>query len=299
MLTGIGGRRLLLTALGSTIVLLAAAGCLHEGGSPEAHGLTFDGDRAYEFAVQQCDKGPRPAGSEAGWATCDYIIAHLEKLGWQVETQEFEYRGVPLRNIIGKAGHGPVVILGAHYDTRPVADRDPQHPAEPIIGGNDGASGVAVLLELANVLPRHDLKNEVWLAFFDAEDMGRLQGWPWCVGSTHMAETLTVQPLYVIVVDMVGDSQQELYYERNSDGPLRQSVWRIASELGYEQFIAQERHALIDDHLPFRQRGVPAIDIIDFDYPWWHTVEDTCDKISAGSLERVGRVLEELVTGSQ
>ncbi len=91
------------------------------------------------------------------------------------------------------------------------------------------------------------------------------------------------------------DSQQELYYEGNSDGALRQRVWSIAAELAYDQFIPQERHALIDDHVPFAQRGVPAIDIIDFDYPYWHTVEDTCDKVGAESLESVGRVLEALL----
>jgi glutaminyl-peptide cyclotransferase len=257
----------------------------------------FDGQRAYQYALDQCAIGPRPPGSDAGWATGDYIVTHLEELGWEVETQEFRYQGLALRNIIGKLGEGPMVILGAHYDTRPVADRDPEHLNEPIIGGNDGASGVAVLLELADVLPDYELKNEVWLAFFDAEDMGRLDGWPWCVGSSYMAENLAVEPEYVIVVDMVGDSQQELYYEGNSDAVLRRKVWGIASQLGYEQFIPHRRHTITDDHLPFARRGIPAVDIIDFDYPYWHTIEDTCDKIGPGSLERVGRVLEELLTG--
>ncbi len=267
------------------------------GLSREVGERVFDGEQAYKYALDQCAIGPRPVGSEAGWATGDYIISQLKESGWEVETQEFEYRGVPVRNIVGKFGRGPVVILGAHYDTRPVADRDPEHFDEPIIGGNDGASGVAVLLELAAALPTHEVENEVWLAFFDAEDRGRLEGWPWAVGSSYMAERLTVEPEYVIVVDMVGDTKQELYYERNSDIALRERLWGIAAELGYEQFIPQERYRIIDDHLPFAQRGIPAVDIIDFDYPYWHTIEDTCDKISPESLERVGRVVQDLLTG--
>jgi len=263
----------------------------------EAGNGGFDGQRAYQYALDQCAIGPRPPGSEAGLVTGDYIITTLEEWGWEVETQEFEYEGVALRNIIGKLGQGPVVILGAHYDTRPVADQDGDHSMEPIIGGNDGASGVAVLLELAAVLSEDRLTNEVWLAFFDAEDSGRLQGWPWCVGSSYMAGQLTVEPAYVIVVDMVGDREQELYYEGNSDVNLREKLWAIAAELGYEQFIPEVRHTMIDDHLPFARMGIPAVDIIDFDYPCWHTIEDTCDKVSPESLERVGRVVEEYLTG--
>ena len=257
----------------------------------------FDGERAYQYALEQCAIGPRPPGSEAGWATGDYIIGQLEELGWESEAQEFEYQGVRLRNVIGSLGQGPVVVLGAHYDTRPVADRDPEHSSEPIIGGNDGASGVAVLLELADVLAQHELQNEIWLAFFDAEDSGHLGGWPFSVGASYMAQHLTVEPVYVIVVDMVGDAQQELYYEGNSDVRLRKRLWDIAAKLGYEEFVPEVRHSIVDDHLPFLSEGIPAVDIIDFDYPYWHTIEDTCEKVSPESLERVGRVLEELLVG--
>lgn len=284
-----------------SIVAALATGCGSAASAPEsAPGpRSFDGQRAYEYALDQCEIGPRPPGTEAGWATGDYIIEQLEELGWAVETEEFEYVGVMLRNVVGKLGQGPVVILGAHYDTRPVADRDAEHADQPIIGGNDGASGVAVLLELAAVLAQHPLENEVWLAFFDGEDSGNLEGWPFCVGSSYMAEHLTVVPDYVIVVDMVGDAQQELPYEGNSDPILRARLWNIAADLGYEQFVPQVGHSILDDHLPFLREGIPAVDIIDFDYPYWHTVEDTCDKVRAESLERVGRVLEEFLVGGK
>jgi glutaminyl-peptide cyclotransferase len=261
--------------------------------------LTFDGEAAYAHVVAQCDLGFRPTGSEAGWATGDYIIAQLEKQDWTVETEEFAYREAPVRNIVGKSstgsdqgvGEGPIIVLGAHYDTRRSADAE--DASIPVMGANDGASGVAVLLELAHTLDRDKLQNEVWLAFFDAEDNGRLDGWEWCVGSSYMAERLAITPEAVVVVDMVGDADQQLYLEHNSDPTLQTYLWEIAAALGYtDTFISEYKHSMYDDHIPFAQRGIPAVDIIDFDYPYWHTTQDTPDKVSAESLERVGRVLE-------
>jgi hypothetical protein len=139
------------------------------------------------------------------------------------------------------------------------------------------------------------LEHEVWLAFFDGEDSGHVHGWPFSVGATYMAEHLAVRPDYVIVVDMVGDKQQELYYEGNSDQALRERLWDIAAELGYGEFVPEVGYSLVDDHLPFVDAGIVAVDIIDFDYPYWHTVQDTCDKVAPESLERVGRLLEELL----
>jgi Zn-dependent M28 family amino/carboxypeptidase len=260
----------------------------------------FDGRRAYEYVLAQEAIGPRPTGSPAGWATGDYIIQQLEALGWTVETQEFVFQGVRGRNVIGKAGQGPVVIVGAHYDTRPAADMDPD-PAnrqQPILGANDGGSGVAVLLELARVLDRDKLDQQVWLAFFDAEDRGRLDGWPFSVGAREMAQSLVVKPQSVIVVDMIGDADQNIYYEGYSDPDLSARLWAIAAELGYSDYIIPEsKHTIIDDHLPFKEQGIPAVDVIDFDYPYWHTLADTSDKVSPISLERVGRTLEVWLEG--
>lgn len=265
--------------------------------SNPAPALIFDGNLAYEQLLAQVAFGPRPTGSEAGWATGDFIIAELNKLGWQTESQEFLFMGVRGRNIIGRrdGSDGPIIMLGAHYDTRPAADQDPDQTlrGEWIEGGNDGASGVAVLLELARVLEAEKLKNDVWLAFFDAEDRGHLEGWPFSVGARHMAENLAVSPQKVVVLDMIGDADQQLYYEQNSSQQLAIEIWAIASGLGYEaHFIPEPKYTIIDDHLPFLERFIPAVDIIDFDYPYWHTVEDTADKVAPESLERVGRTLE-------
>ena len=286
----------------AAFVILLSCLLLAACGKPEP--LVFDGEAAYAHVEAQCDLGFRPTGSEAGWATGDYIISYLEEQGWTVETEEFTYHDTPVRNIVGRsstgsdqgAEEGPVILLGAHYDTRRSADEE--DASVPVMGANDGASGVAVLLELARTLDRDKLQNEVWLAFFDAEDNGRLDGWEWCVGSSYMAAHLEVDPEAVVVVDMVGDADQQLYWERNSHPVLQQRLWEIGATLGYtDTFISEYRWAIYDDHIPFAQRGIPAVDIIDFDYPYWHTTQDTRDKVSGESLERVGRVVEAWLEG--
>jgi glutaminyl-peptide cyclotransferase len=259
-------------------------------------GASFSGHAAFAHVEAQMRFGPRPTGSEAWRAVGDYIVRQLKETGWTVEEQRHAYQGTRIRNIIGRKGTGPVVILGAHYDTRLRADQDKIAPAAPVPGANDGASGVAVLLELAHSLDARKLNREVWLSFFDAEDNGDLDGWEWTVGSKFMAQNLRVRPEAVIVVDMIGDADQQIYYERNSDPAWSQRIWAVAHRLGYDRyFIPLAKHAVYDDHIPFAQKGIPAVDIIDFDYPYWHTVEDTIDKLSAESMERVGLTLQVLL----
>ncbi len=259
--------------------------------------LIFDGAQAMQYAWEQCAFGPRPPGSEALRRAGDAIVTHLAAEGWEVEEQRFEYRGVALRNIIARKGAGTPLIVGAHYDTRAIADHDPD-PAkrtQPVPGGNDGASGVAVLLELARVLDVTATGHEIWLAFFDGEDNGSggLPGWDWIVGSTYMAQHLSARPDVMILLDMIGDQDQRIPWEAGSTPWLRETIWQVAEELGFgAHFIPQVGYNLIDDHRPFLARGIPAVDIIDFDYPYWHTTQDTCDKLSADSLARVGRVVE-------
>jgi hypothetical protein len=131
------------------------------------------------------------------------------------------------------------------------------------------------------------------MLFFDAEDRGNLDGWPFSVGAEQYAKALEEEPVFVIVVDMVGDQDQRLYWEGNSDPGLNKELWQVAHDLGYvEQFIPQVRWQITDDHIPFIDRGWTAIDVIDFEYPYWHTTQDTADKVSAESLARIGTVLE-------
>jgi Zn-dependent M28 family amino/carboxypeptidase len=265
------------------------------GSFAPSQNVTFDGERAYRHVIAQMEFGPRIPGTEGNRKAGDYIAEQLKQTGWAVEFQEFGYMNTPIRNIIGRANpeKGPIIILGAHYDTRRWADQDPAQSTEPVPGANDGASGVAVLLELARVLDLSKVHHEIWLVFFDAEDNGYIERWNWLVGSTYMAETLRVQPEAMILLDMIGDSDQQVYYEVNSDHALSERIWTVASQLGYgDHFIPQARWQMIDDHIPFAKRGIPAIDIIDFDYPYWHTINDTTDKVSPDSLERVGRTLQ-------
>ncbi len=256
--------------------------------------LEFSGARAYDSVVQQVALGPRITGSAANHQLGDEVLAELSANGWQTQTQDFTYQQTPVRNLIGVKGEGTadVIILGAHYDTRRRADQDAAHPNEPVPGANDGASGVAVLLELSRVLRIQKPDRQVRLVFFDAEDNGDLDGWDWIVGSTYYANSLTITPTAVVVIDMIGDAQQDIYLERNSNAQVAGAIWDTAAALGYgDQFIKQYKWSMEDDHTPFLMRGWKAVDIIDFDYPPWHTTQDTPDKISPDSLERVGRTL--------
>ncbi len=278
-------------------LLLALAGVAALGCS--ARERAFDGERAYRDVVAQCDLGPRLPGSEASRQAQDYFVEQLRQAGWTVEEQRWTHEGVALMNVVAKAGQGPLVVLGAHYDSRAQADRDARDTQAPVPGANDGASGAAVLLELARTVDPSRLHQEVWLAFWDAEDQGGIGGWPWSVGARHMAEALERPPELVLVADMVGDAQQELFWERSSTPWLNERLWSLAADLGFgAHFVPAQKHSIIDDHTPFLERGIPAADIIDFDYPYWHTTADTPDKVSAASLERVGRVLQRFLTGA-
>ncbi len=254
----------------------------------------FDGERAYEDVLTQLAFGPRVPGSDAHTQTVEWIQAELEKAGWQTSLQEVTYAGHPVRNVIGTRGtEGPSILIGAHFDSRQVADQDPDlnSRTQPVDGANDGASGVAVLLELARSLPI-DLRKQITLVFFDMEDQGNLPGSDWILGSSAYAESLQTLPEKVVIVDMIGDANLNIHYERNSDADLMTEIWSVAAELGYsEQFISEYKHSIYDDHFPFIKRGIPSADLIDFDYPYWHTTGDTADKVSAGSLRVVGDTL--------
>ena len=260
--------------------------------------LTFDGVRAYADVQTQVAFGPRIPESEGHAKIVEWIQGELIKAGWQVEIQESAVMGHPIKNILAKRNDAsPQIILGAHYDTRIYADNDPypENSLKPVPGANDGASGVAVLLELARTLPKDTV--DVWLVFFDAEDNGRFEGWDWTLGSPEFVRNNSIQPRAVVVVDMIGDADLNVYKEHNSDPDLTAEIWDTARSLGYgSRFIPEYKYSMQDDHRPFLQAGIPAVLIIDFDYPYWHTIEDTPDKVSAESLEAVGTTLWTWIT---
>ncbi len=260
---------------------------------PQASGTEFDGERAYQDVIRQVEFGPRIPGTEGHGRVIVYIQAELKAAGWQSEVVIGEFKGQSVKNIRAwRVKAEPVILLGAHYDTRIYADDDPnpENHAKPVPGANDGASGVAVLLELARALPADSVPVE--LVFFDAEDNGRIAGWDWILGSSAYAAAMQSQPKAVVIVDMIGDADLDIYLERNSDPELMRQIWGVAQRLGYKHaFIPEYKYRVLDDHLPFIEKGLKAVDIIDLDYPYWHTIDDTPDKVSAQSLNIVGDTL--------
>ena len=269
----------------------------------------FNGDKAFEYLEAQCEFGPRNPGSE-GHAQCkDYIVNFLKTHGASVQTQEFSanVRGQEYQftNII--ASYYPNrprrIFIGAHWDTRPWADRDEDtsNHKTPIIGANDAASGVAVLLHLAEILNKNEPSvYGIDLLFFDAEDAGTYgSNEDWCLGSKYFVEQYSgKEPEYVIVIDMIGDADLDILIEsfsKNSSPALVKKVWGIAGKNKINAFSSKVTNFIYDDHYPFLEAGYEAIDIIDMDYPYWHTIEDTPDKCSPKSLQSVGIVLTHLI----
>ena len=238
----------------------------------------FDGQRALADVEAQVAFGPRTPGSAGHAQILEWLRAELSAAGWDSHIQSAEMLGHPIQNVIAYHGDAqPRIILAAHYDTRMFADNDPGllNQLKPVPGANDGASGVAVLVELARVLPADSVP--IWLVFFDAEDNGRIQDWDWILGSQVFVSELGFRPEAVVIVDMIGDADLNIYKERTSDQQLVDEIWSVASELGYKDtFIPEPKYSILDDHTPFLQAGISAMDIIDFDYPYWHTTGDTC-----------------------
>ncbi|MCK6578006.1 MAG: M28 family peptidase [Anaerolineae bacterium] len=217
---------------------------------------------------------------------------------------------IPVRNLVASYGSGSTIIIGAHYDSRIFSDKDPDESKRrlPMPGANDGGSGVGVLLELGRVLSEYYTPNqEIRFVFFDAEDNGRIEPFPslipstsgYLVGSMLYASRLDLNSEdieYMLLVDLVGEIDQEFPiegYSAQSAPEIVEGIWTAAAELGYSaQFPNRVRGSITDDHVPFLQRGIRAVDIIDLDYAHWDTSEDTLDKIDPQSLERVGQVLE-------
>ncbi|HSO11064.1 MAG TPA: M28 family peptidase, partial [Anaerolineales bacterium] len=249
-----------LTFIGLLLVIVTGWYVLAFRTQPTTDTIRFDGQRAYADVVTQVAFGPRIPGSDGHAKIQEWMRAELESAGWQVEVQESEAMGHPIQNIVAKRGNeSPQIILGAHYDSRMFADNDPDpvNHSMPVPGANDGASGVAVLLELARVLPEDTVP--VWLVFFDAEDNGRIPEWDWILGSRAFVESMPAPPGKMILLDMVGDSDLRIPMEGHSDPGLRLSIWETAARLGHDDvFVPELGVAILDDHVPFLEVGIPA-----------------------------------------
>ncbi len=263
---------------------------------------SFSGQQALGYVAAQVALGPRPSGSNANQAAAAQIADELSRLGWTVETQEFDHDGVPMRNVLARAGSGSeAVLIATHFDTRPVADRDsdPARRADPTLGANGSASGVAVLLELARAIDRSLLGKQVWLAFLDGGDTEGLPGAPaGGAGAAHLAQTLVERPQEVIVISTVGGENQRFRYHPDAEPQLSERLWLLAARLGNaEWFIPETSQTPTPWTLPWQDWGRPRAAIFGDDYPYRHTTEDTPSRISAISLERVGALLEAYLEG--
>jgi hypothetical protein len=317
-----------LTLRSSRVVVAATAAviatsCERGEASPQT---AFDGNQALVYAKTQVDFGPRVPGSDGHRRTGDWIVAQMRQRADTVIEQRWTHvtqRGdsLPMRNILARfrPDVDERVLYVVHWDTRPVADRDRNLGArqQPIPGANDGASGVALLIALADVLKKTPPSLGVDLLFVDGEDYGSFDdpnNPDVLIGSRYFAEHLPspdYRPLFGVVWDMIGDRDLKVYQEGHSVSAAPEvvaRVWQAAKSLGYaEYFVAEVIETITDDHVPLIRKGLRVIDVIDIDYgppidngarpaaTYHHTMQDTMDKISARSLQIVGDVATALV----
>jgi hypothetical protein len=278
---------------------LAAA---QAGAPPAASTGGFDGQRAYQHVVDLVAIGPRSAGTEGGRRAQEYIVRQLEGFGCTVEQAPFRsptpIGTVEMKNLIAKIpGTSPdIVLFATHYDTKRLRNA-------VFVGADDGGSSTGVMLELARSLCARRNALTVWIVFFDGEEPFNEE---WVdpdntYGSRELAARMAVsgelrRVRAMLLADLVGNHNLLLKRESNSTPWLTELVWSTAARLGYREIFVPDGHTVLDDHLPFVRRDVPAVDIIDLDNPmrsYWHTPNDTLDKVSARSLAIVGHVLLE------
>lgn len=299
------------TGWGLIVALLLALGC--GTGDPAAQASSgergFDGERAFRDLVDQVRIGSRPAGSPGAARTRELIRERLRQAGWRTRDHDFVAQpptgeAVAMTNVIAEreGEREELILLGTHYDTKSI-------PGIRFLGANDGASGTAVLLELARELAARPLPFEVWLVFFDGEESfgENITAGDGLYGSRALADAMQADGSFeriatLILVDMVADADLNLAVDLNSSPALRRMLGAASEALGLDSIIDTGVNIrLVDDHTPFQRRGLAAtLAVIDFQYggvgspgAYWHTALDDLDKVSAESLNSVGRLLVE------
>ena len=290
-----------------TLAVLTACGATRDTPPVARASTDFNADSAMSYVRQQLAFGPRTPGTETARKTGDWIVAHLHATADTVLEQRWTHTltggaKLPMRNIFArfKPGAAQRILYITHWDTRPVADSDPD-PAKrknTMPGANDGASGVALLLAISDALKKAPLGVGVDLLFVDGEDWGDFGTMEdVLIGSEYFAAHLPspgYKPLFGVLWDMIGDADLNIYQEVNSAQAapeVVQKVWGLAKEMGYEKyFIPEAKEPITDDHIPLIKAGLRVIDVLDIDYPSHHTTADTIDKVSVKSLKIVGDV---------
>jgi len=276
----------------------------------------FDGSIAMQHLEKQCEFGPRYPGSEAHEKMAKYFEQFLKPLSDDLMVMHEQVLHpmssdtVNLTNLLARYNpdHPFRLLFLAHWDTREIADKDPaeENRKTPILGANDGASGIAVLMALAQILNYAPTEIGIDLLFVDGEDMGvNSQSDSWGLGTREFSKRMPLPyPEYAVCLDMIGDAELDLPIEQFSymQAPdVVGKIWGIASMLGYTQFKMEMGSPILDDHrVLWQNTKIPSVDIIDFHYPnkdmnYWHTLEDTPDKCSPASLEAVGTVITTLI----
>lgn len=275
--------------------------------------VAFDATRAYSLLQRQCDFGPRNFDAEGHQQCLDFMTEQLRPVVDDFATQTFTQRvergpgagrSYAMTNVLGLVegtsqprGAAPALMLCAHWDTRPVADQDADaaNHHKPIMGANDGASGVATLLEVARVLKANRPARSVVIALWDGEDLGEFfYGARYFARTSQTAAWRKWRPQQAVLIDMIGDSDLRCNRETtsvNKAPDLYQAVMDAAAQTGHAEHFDGRAISISDDHVPLNAAGIPSIDLIDFDYPYWHTVQDTADKCSPDSLKIMGDVL--------
>jgi Zn-dependent M28 family amino/carboxypeptidase len=276
-------------ALALGLLLVATAAAAAAAAEPR-----FDGTAAFRHIERLVAIGPRPAGAPGGTRAREYITTELRRARVEVRVEAFEADTpegrVKMANVVGVVAgrRKDVILIGGHYDTKVFRNFT-------FVGANDGGSSTAFLLELARTLAARPREYTYWIAFFDGEEArGAWTSTDSLYGSRRMAADLARRgqlPRAVIVADMIGDRDLNIRREAGSTPWLTDLVWDSARRLGQSPHFLSEAMSVEDDHVPFLRAGVPSALLIDFDFPWWHTAQDTLDKVSARSLQVVGDVL--------
>ncbi|GAC1333838.1 MAG: M28 family peptidase [Isosphaeraceae bacterium] len=277
----------------------------------------IDGDRAYGYLKTICALGRRPAGSPANEKQRKLVADHFKTKGAKVREQPFtildpmDGKRVRVANLIGSWHSDRLerIVIAAHYDTRPYADKEPdpiERERKPFLGANDGASGVALLMEIANHLDKFETPWGIDLVLFDAEELVYGESPPldqYFLGAryfsrSYAAERASRKIKYKysagILLDMVGYKDLVIDQELNSLRMARglvQQIWSVAASLEEPCFRVQTGYEISDDHIPMNAVGIPTVDLIDLDYPHWHTTQDLPENCSGASLKSVGRVV--------
>lgn len=271
----------------------------------------FSGAAAFRHLEAQVAFGPRVPGSAAHRKALDYLSKELRRETPDVRVESFapvvEGRRLPMANVVAVFGRGKgdVAMVAAHWDSRPRSEQDPhpEHRSMPTPGAEDGASGVAVILEVARSLHASPPPREVRLVLLDGEDFGTSLETMFYGSREYVRRHATDLPAWGVLLDMVGNPRlnvpREAFSSQRAKG-LTDRIYRTARVMGYERYFPdREGPEIYDDHLQFLDAGVPFVDLIDFNYPHWHTIHDLPEECSASSLEIVGKLVLKVLTSER